>query len=184
MQNRPDIRSAELNLRAAGFNVKAARAAFYPSFNILGTIGFQAFSTQFLLNFPQSVAYNFLGNLTGPLINRSAIKAHFYKANTEQLESLYRYQKTLLNAYLEVSSELSNFTYLSNMESQKTQEAAALDASVKISNELFLNGKANYLEVLMTQKNALQSNIDLIRIRKERFVANIHLYKSLGGGWR
>lgn len=184
LQNRPDIRSAELNLRAAGLNVKAAKAAFYPSFNIFGTLGFQAFSTQFLFNFPQSVAYNFLGSVTGPLINRSAIKAHFYKANAEQLESLYRYQKTVLNAYLEVSSELSSFTYLSDMEALKTQEAAALDASVKISNDLFLTGKANYLEVLMTQKNALQSNIDLIRIRKERFITNIHLYKSLGGGWR
>lgn len=184
LQNRPDIRSAELNLRSSKMNVKAARAAFYPSFNIFGTSGFQAFSTQFLFNFPQSVAYNLVGNITGPLINRSAIKAHFYKANAEQLESLYRYQKTVLNAYLEVSSELSSFNYLSDMEVQKTNEAAALDASVKISNELFLNGKANYLEVLMTQKNALQTNIDLIRIRKDKFITNIHLYKSLGGGWR
>jgi multidrug efflux system outer membrane protein len=184
LQNRPDIRGAELNLRAAKLNVKAARAAFYPSFNILGTLGFQAFNTQFLFNFPQSVAYNILGNLTGPLVNRSAIKAHFYKANAEQLESLYRYQKTLLNAYLEVSSGLSSFKYLSDVEDLKTREAGALDTSVKISNDLFLNGKANYLEVLMAQKTALQSNIDLIRIRKERFITNIHLYKSLGGGWR
>jgi outer membrane protein TolC len=180
---RPDIRSAEQNLWASEADVKAAKAAFYPSFNIQGSLGFQAFSTQFLLNFPQSFAYNFLGSLTGPLINRAAIKSHFRKANAQQIEALLRYQKSVINAYLEVASELSSIGYIASMMELKQREAAALNESVEISKELFLGGKASYLEVLSAQRDALEANRELVYLKKIKVETGIRLYKALGGGW-
>jgi len=180
---RPDIRSAEQNLWASEADVKAAKAAFYPSFNIQGSLGFQAFSTQFLLNFPQSFAYNFLGSLTGPLINRAAIKSHFRKANAQQIEALLRYQKSVINAYLEVASELSSIGYIAIMMELKQREAAALNESVEISKELFLGGKASYLEVLSAQRDALEANRELVYLKKIKVETGIRLYKALGGGW-
>jgi NodT family efflux transporter outer membrane factor (OMF) lipoprotein len=184
LQLRPDIRSAELLLRASEFDVRAAKAALYPSFNIQGFLGFQAFSTQFLLNFPQSLAYNFLGSLTGPLINRAAIKAHFNKASAQQMEQLLRYQKAILDGYLEVASELSNLEYINRMDTLKERESEALNQAVEISRDLFLGGKATYLEVLSAQRDALDANRESIQIKKMRMASNIHLYKALGGGWR
>lgn len=180
---RPDIKSAEQNMVASEADVKAAKAAFYPSFNIQGSLGFQAFSTQFLLNFPQSLAYNFLGSLTGPLINRAAIKSHFRKANAQQIEQFLQYQKTVINAYLEVASELSGMEYIRSMTELKQRETAILNESVEISKELFLGGKASYLEVLSAQRDALEANRELVYLKKMKVVTGIHLYKALGGGW-
>jgi outer membrane protein TolC len=165
-------------------NVKSAKTAFYPSFNITGNLGFQAFNTAFLFVSPKSLAYNLLGSLVTPLINRSAIKAQFKNAKTSQLEALYNYQKTILNGYVEVSNELSNINNLENIHALKTDEVKALTSSIEISNDLFKSGRATYFEVLMTQRTALQSRIELIITKKRQYNATVNIYKALGGGWK
>jgi outer membrane protein, multidrug efflux system len=128
LKNRPDLREAALQVKAAKLNLKAANAAFYPSFNISGNIGFQAFSTQFFLN-PESLAYALIGNLTAPLINRSAIKSQFKVANANQIEALYNYQKTILEAYIEVSNELSGLRNLEQVHQHKKPRSECFGTS-------------------------------------------------------
>ena len=102
LKNRPDIKQAELELIAAKADVKSAKKAFYPSLNITGAMGLQAFNTSFLFRSPESLAYTAMGSLTAPLINRSAIKAQFNTEQAKQIEALYNYQKTIINGYIEV----------------------------------------------------------------------------------
>lgn len=184
LKNRPDIRKSEFDLMASKMNVKAAKAAFYPSFIITGNVGFQSFNTTFLFSSPQSVAYGVLGNLTAPLINRSAIKAQFLNAKANQLECLFQYQKTILNAYVEVANELSNINNLEKVYSLKFKEVATLDTSINIASDLFKSGRANYFEVLMTQRTALQSKLELVLTKKRQYNASVNIYKALGGGWQ
>lgn len=61
---------------------------------------------------------------------------------------------------------------------------AALTQSIEISLELFKTGRANYLEVLIAQQNALQSKLELVNTKQQQFNAGINIYKALGGGWR
>jgi NodT family efflux transporter outer membrane factor (OMF) lipoprotein len=184
LKNRPDIKKSEFDLLASKMNVKAAKAAFYPSFVITGNAGFQSFNTEFLFSTPQSIAYGVLGNLTAPLINRSAIKAQFNNAKAYQLEALFQYQKTILNAYIEVANELSNIHNLENIYLLKSKEVAMLDTSIDIASDLFKSGRANYYEVLMTQRTALQSKLELIATKKRQYNSSVNVYKALGGGWQ
>ena len=184
LQNRPDIKRAELELLATNWSLKAAKAAFYPSFNITASLGYQAFNTEFLFVSPQSLAYNVLGGLTTPLINRSAIKAQYKNAKANQMEAMYQYQKSVLNGYVEVANELSAIQNLETILKLKTDEVNALSSSVSISGDLFKSGRATYFEVLMTQKNALQSRLELVTTKKRQFIATVSIYKALGGGWQ
>jgi outer membrane protein TolC len=70
------------------------------------------------------------------------------------------------------------------MDTLKERESEALNQAVEISRDLFLGGKATYLEVLSAQRDALDANRESIQIKKMRMASNIHLYKALGGGWR
>jgi multidrug efflux system outer membrane protein len=184
LKNRPDIMQAEFYLLATKFDVRTAKAAFYPSFNISGSLGFQAFNTAFLFTSPQSLAYNLLGSLVTPLINRSAIKAQFNSAKANQLDAMYYYQKTILNGYVEVSNELSNIKNLEQIQDRKTKEVEALTQSIDISNDLFKSGRATYFEVLMIQSRSLQSKLELVNTKKRQYNATVNIYKALGGGWR
>jgi len=184
LQNRPDIRQAEFELAASKADVMAAKAAFYPSLNITGGIGFQAFKPGLLLIAPESIAYNLLGSLTAPLVNRAAIKAEFNRASAEQLQALYNYQKTILNGYVEVYNEIQRIRSLEQVFELKTRETNALTQSISISELLFRTGRANYLEVLFAQQNAIRAKLQLIETKKNEFLATVNMYKALGGGWR
>jgi len=184
LQNRPDIKQAELELFATKCDVQVAKAEFYPSLNITGGMGFQAFKASYLFTTPQSLMYSLAGDLVMPIINRAGIKAEFNNANAYQVEALYNYQKAILNGYVEVVNELSNIKNLEKTYQLKAQEVNALNASVDLSNELFKSARANYLEVLMAQKDALSAKLELVESKKNQLLANANMYKVLGGGWK
>jgi outer membrane protein, multidrug efflux system len=184
LRNRPDIKQAELELVASKADVKAARALFYPSLTITGGAGFQAYKTSLLFTSPESFAFSAIGSLAAPLINRSAIHAEFQSANAYQREALYSYEKSIVNGFQEVSNELSNINNLQQKYTFKREEVDVLTESIETSSELFRTGRANYLEVIVTQQNALQARLELIDVRKQQFNATVNLYKALGGGWR
>ncbi|MFY9309499.1 MAG: efflux transporter outer membrane subunit [Bacteroidia bacterium] len=184
LKNRPDIRQAEYELIASKADVKAAKAAFYPSLNITGLLGYQGFDAGLLFTTPQSVAYSFAGSLLTPLINRNAVKAEFKTANAFQQEALANYQKSILNGYTEVYNELTNIRNLEKINEFKAKEVVSLTQASEASSELFKTGRANYIEVLITQQNTLQSKLELIDAKQRQFNAFVNIYKALGGGWR
>jgi len=183
LANRPDIKQAELDLVAAKLDVKVAKARFYPSLGISAGIGYQAFNAAYLIKTPQSLIYSLAGDLTAPLINRNGIKATYYSANNKQIQSLYNYQKTILNAYVEVANQLAKINNLKQSYDFKAQEVAALTRSIDISNDLFMSARADYMEVLLTQRDALESRFDLIETKMQQMSAMVNVYRALGGGW-
>jgi len=184
LANRPDIKQAEQQLVAAKLDVKVARAEFYPSFGISAALGFRAFKPSYLVKFPESVLYSLAGDLVGPLINRHAIKAEFFNANARQLQAMYNYERTILNAYLEVATQLSNISNLGSSYDLKSKQVDALTRSIDISNDLFKSARADYLEVLMTQRDALEARLELIETKQQQMNAVVNVYRELGGGWR
>jgi outer membrane protein TolC len=185
LANRPDIKQAELELSAAKLDVKVARAEFYPSFGISGAIGFQAFKPSYLFKFfPESVLFSLAGDVVAPLINKNAIKAEFYSANARQIQALYNYERTILSAYLEVNTQMANIGNLEKSYALKSKQVDALTRSIDISNDLFRSARADYLEVLMTQRDALESKLELIETKKAQLNAVVNIYRDLGGGWR
>jgi len=183
LKNRPDIKQAELELIASKLDVQVARAEFYPSFNISAGLGFQAFSPKYLLTFPESLIFSLAGDVAGPLINKNAIKAEYYSANARQIQAVYNYERTILNAYVEVSTELSNIKNQEQIYDLKSKQVNTLSASVDISNALFRSARADYLEVLLTQRDALESKLQLIETRLRQLNSVTNIYRALGGGW-
>lgn len=183
LRNRPDIKQAEYELIASKADVSAARAAFYPSLTINTGLGFQTFNPAFIIA-PQSIAYNLLGGLTAPIINRAGLKADFGIANAQQTEALYIYQKSIMNGYTEVYNEITNIKNLNRIQELKSKEVEVLTESISTASDLFKTGRATYLEVLFTQSNALQAKIQLINVKKRQYDAVVNIYKALGGGWR
>ncbi len=184
LSNRPDIKQAELELAAAKLDVKVARAEFYPSLGISAAIGFQAFNPSYLVKLPESLLYSLAGDLAGPLINRNAIQAEFSSANARQLQAMYNYERTILNAYLEVSTQLSGISNLAKSYDYKEKQVDALTRSINISNDLFKSARADYLEVLLTQRDALEAKLELVETKKQQLNAVVNIYRDLGGGWK
>lgn len=181
--NRPDIKQAELDLAAARLDVKVAKARFYPSLGISAAIGYDAFNPAYLLRTPESLLYSLAGDLTAPLVNKNAIKATYYTASAKQIQAVYNYERTIINAYIEVTNQLSKINNLEKSYDLKSKEVDALTQSINISNDLFKSARADYMEVLMTQRDALESKFELIETKQQQMSALVNIYRALGGGW-
>lgn len=183
LSNRPDLRQAELELAAAKLDVKVARANFYPSLGISAGIGYNAFNPAFLVN-PQSLIYNLAGDLMSPLINRNAIKATYFSANAQQLQSVINYEKVILNAYVDVQNQMAKMKNYSESYAIKSEEVRILNQSIGIANSLFNSARADYVEVLLTQEEALEAKLELIEVKTKLLQGKVGAYRALGGGWR
>ncbi|SNC74792.1 efflux transporter, outer membrane factor (OMF) lipoprotein, NodT family [Hymenobacter gelipurpurascens] len=184
LQNRPDIRQAEQSLAATKLDVQIARANFYPSVRITGSAGFAAFKSGLLFSSPESMLFSLAGDLVAPLVNRNGIKAVYGNANAVQIQAAYQYERTILNAYVEVANQLASINNLAKSYDEKAKAVQALNQSATISNSLFRSARADYTEVLFTQRDALESKFDLIETRMQQLNATVNVYRALGGGWK
>lgn len=182
--NRPDIKQAELNLMAAKLDIQVARAQFFPSVGLSAAVGYQAFNPSYLVKTPASILYSLAGDLMAPLVNRNAIKAAYASANARQVQAAFDYERTVLNAYVEVVNQLAKVGNLEKSYSLKAKQVDALTQSINISNDLFKSARADYMEVLMTQRDALESKFELVETRMQQMNAMVNIYRALGGGWK
>jgi multidrug efflux system outer membrane protein len=182
LQNRPDIRQAERELAAAGLDVKVARARFYPSLNITGQVGFEAFNPRYLFFTPESIVGGVAGSLMAPVINRNAIKADYLTANARQLQAVVNYQKVTLTAFTEVINRISKVENYGKSIEIKKQQLESLEVAVDAANKLFQNARTEYLDVLFAQRDLRDARTVLIETKREQLVAIVNTYQALGGG--
>lgn len=182
LTSRPDIRQAEHELVASKLDIKVARANFYPSFSIKANLGFQAFNPAFIVQ-PQSLMYNVAGDLLAPIINRNAIKAAYSNAQAKNIQSLYNYERVILNGYLDVLNHLNKIHNYNQSLDVKEKEVNILNESVAIANNLFNSARADYNEVLLTQREALNAKLEWIEIKLNALQGKVGLYRAVGGGW-
>jgi NodT family efflux transporter outer membrane factor (OMF) lipoprotein len=181
IQNRPDIRQAERELAASGLDVKVARINFFPQLVINSSVGIESMLINHLFE-PQAVVGEIAGGLVGPLINKRAIRAEYLSANARQLQSIYNYQRVILNAFTEVINRITMVENYSRSIEIKKQQLASLEASVQFAGFLFQNARTEYIDVLFAQRDLRDARVVLIDTKTEQLAAIIRTYQALGGG--
>jgi multidrug efflux system outer membrane protein len=184
LENRPDLRQAELELEASKLDVKVARARFYPALSVEAGVGYQTYNAGHLFFTPESLAYNAAGNLTAPLLNRAGIKAAYRSANARQLKAVYNYERALVRAFSDVANELSAVKNYERSFEFETKQVENLVSAIEVSSVLFQSARADYMEVLLTRRDSLEAEMDLIDTRLRQLKATVDLYQALGGGWK
>lgn len=184
LENRPDVRRAELELVASRLDVSAARARFYPSLTLEAGGGLQSFDLVQMFTSPGALVYGILGGLTAPLLNRSSITAEYFSANSEQMAAVLRYERTILAAFADVNTGLNLVRNLGRAYEIRAQQVARLEESVELSALLFDAARADYLEVLTTRRDYLEAQMELVETKQRQLAATVTLYQALGGGWR
>lgn len=183
LEKRPDIRQAKLNLSAAFESKESAELALKPSIVLSGILGVQGFQPAYLFQLPASMAYQFLGGITTPWLNRSAIKADILRSDAQWKAQDLAYQNALVKGYLEWDTQVKSLTYLQTQQQLKQREVLLTKGAISTVGTLFLTANASYLEVLTAQQNALRSELELLEISRNQWMRAINLYRVLGGGW-
>ncbi len=183
LQNRRDILAAERELAATGLDVSVARANFYPRLDIVAGVGYEAFNPRYLFD-PGALVANAAGGLVAPLINKQAIRAEYLNANARQLQAVYNYQRTVLNAFTEVVNRISKVENYRNSVAIKQEQVKALAESVRVATDLFQGARpeVEYMDVLFAQRDLLEARTVLIETKQQQLSAIVMAYQALGGG--
>jgi outer membrane protein TolC len=183
LERRPDIRQAKLNLMAAFETKESAELALKPSVVLSGILGVQGFQPAYLFQLPASMAYQFLGGITSPWLNRSAITSEMLRTESSWKAQNLAYQNALVKGYLEWDTQVKSLNYLQKQFQLKQREVLLTKSAIGTVGTLFITANASYLEVLTAQQNALRSELELLEISRNQWMRAINLYRVLGGGW-
>lgn len=184
LAHRPDVREASFSLLEAEFDVRSAKAAFLPSVVLSPYFGLQSFSLNKLTNLDKSLTYGLIGGLTAPIFNQRQLKTQYETFKAQYGLDFLEYEKRVLNAYNEVSNAIKTQEHIQQREIFITEQVEALGGAVEAANELFIAGRANYLDIITAQKNAVEAELEAVEVQKEGLMNEIVIYKALGGGWQ
>lgn len=181
LTNRPDIRAAELRLRAANANIGAARAAFFPRISLTANIGTASTELSNLFE-AGSRTWSFGPQLLLPIFDAGRNRANLSLAEVRTDLAVADYEKTIQVAFREVADAL---VARGTLEEQLAAQQAFVDAQadrLRLADLRFQNGVASSLDVLDAQRDLFEAQQSLVKLRLQRLTNAVDLYRSLGGG--
>ena len=179
---RPDVAAAEAELTASGYDVTAARAAFYPSISLTGPAGFQAAALNALIS-PGGAIVSLASGLTAPIFDGGALRGRLEQARGRQAESLALYRKAVVQAFTDVDNALTAWRFTSEQETLQSLAVESARRAATIVREQMRVGTADITTVLTAESTLFNAEDALVQVRLARFQALLNLYKALGGGW-
>ncbi len=181
LERRPDIRQAEQQLIAANAQIGVAKAAYFPQISLTGSAGFQAYSMTGLFD---SKVFNVGTSMTQPIFDMGKIRANVRLTEAQKQEMLLTYQKSIQQAFREVSDSL--IAYQKNREYRERQQSLreAAHGAAKLSEIRYKGGATSYLEVLTSETNLFDAELDLAKAQLNERTAIVQVYNALGGGWQ
>ncbi|MGB3104331.1 efflux transporter outer membrane subunit [Sphingobacterium siyangense] len=182
VRRRPDVRSRELDLVIANAKVGISKAQLYPALRITAAGGVGALKASDWFNIPGALFGTVGGTILQPLLQHKELSTQYKIAAIEREKTIVAFRKTVLGAVGEVSDAIVKIEKLKQQQYVTAQRVNTLQQATANANTLFVNGMANYLEVITAQVNVLQSELDLASVRRQELSAIADLYRSLGGG--
>ena len=178
--NRPDVLAAEAELRRANANIGAARAAFFPRITLAGSAGTASNELGDLFS-GSSRAWSFVPNISLPIFDGGRNAANLDLANVRKNIAVAQYEKTIQQAFQDVSNVLADQRWLAEQLTWQAQLAARQAERLKLAEARYRSGVAGYLDVLDAQREHYAAEQALIGIRRAQLAAAAQAYKVLGG---
>jgi multidrug efflux system outer membrane protein len=180
---RPDVVSAEQVLIANNARISEARAALFPRIGLTGYLGSESTALGDLFSGPAAI-WSLGFALAQPIFQGGRLFAEVDAVKARERQAVARYQKTLQEAFREVRQAL--YTQVKAREAFEAESARtiALEEALRLSRIRYENGLLSLLEVLDSERNLLQAELnrsDALRVQR---AAVADLVKALGGGWR
>jgi multidrug efflux system outer membrane protein len=183
LERRPDVIESERLLVAANADIGAAKALFYPTISLTGSVGTVSGDLTKLLR-GDSIIWSVGAGLFQPLFNAGRIRGNYDAARARFDQAVAEYQATALNAYREVADALITRQKLAEVRVEQDTGVTALRDASQLSRSRYENGLSSYLEVLIADQQLFLLELDLARTRGDEIRAVAQLYRALGGGWQ
>ncbi len=179
---RPDVASAEAQLIAANFDVKVARAAFFPQIQLTGSAGFENTALGTLFG-PGGFLTSLALGLAQPIFDGGTLRGQLEQAKGRRAELLADYRKAVVQAFTDVDDALTGWRYLTEQEALQRVAVDTARRAADIARAQMQAGTVDITTVLTAETTLFGDETTLVQVRLARAQTLLNLYKALGGGW-
>lgn len=182
LARRPDVRRAEALLAGGDANIGAARAAFFPSISLSGSLGASSGALSSLLN-PSNIAYSIGASLLQSIFDGGRNEANLDAAVARRQELLLGYRKVVISAFSDVDVALGAAASLGARERASQIQTDQAQEAYRIAELRYRTGVDGFLTVLDAQRSLYAAQDQLAQAKLARLQASVTLFRVLGGGW-
>lgn len=183
LERRPDVRQVEENIVAANAQIGVAKASFFPSLSLTGLGGLESNALHHFISQP-SETWAGAFSVSQPVFQGGALRSNLRLARAQWQETVLSYQQTVQNALEQVSNSLIASQKDREFREQQELLTQAAQRSDQLSEVLYKNGGASYLQVLTNETNYFSAELNLVQAQLNERLALVQLYQALGGGWQ
>jgi multidrug efflux system outer membrane protein len=182
LERRPDVRESEEALVAANANVGVAKAAYFPQIPLTANVGSQSTALSSFLQGP--TAFWAIGaQLVQPIYAGGRITSQYHLAWAQRDQAELTYKQTVQQAFADVSNALVGYNQSRLFRIKLQEQTATYKETSRLANVRFLGGVTSFLEVLTTQQQYFDSELQLQQAWFAEMQNYVQLYQALGGGW-
>jgi multidrug efflux system outer membrane protein len=182
LERRPDIQAAEQDLVAANAAVGVTMASYFPTLSLTGLLGGVAPHVGDL--FGPGKEWLVAPGLSGPSLQGLRLKYQKEARVAQWEQAKTRYEAVVTSAFGEVSTALTAYEKLADVEQRQARAVAANQEAVRLATLRYGAGLSSYVEVLDAQQQLFPAQNTLSQVRLSRLLTLVQLYKALGGGWK
>jgi outer membrane protein, multidrug efflux system len=179
---RPDVRQAEIQLRSSTYSIESARAAFFPTIQLTGQLGYQSSALKLLFG-PGAWAYTAAASLTQPLFDGGVLLGQLELQKGLQDQYLQAYRKSILSAFSNVEQALVAVQQTTEAERIQERVVSSSRRAFDLSEQQLKAGTLNLVTLLQTEETLFTAEDALAVDRFNRLLAVVSLFQALGGGW-
>jgi multidrug efflux system outer membrane protein len=183
LARRPDVRQAEAQLVSANAQIGAAKALYFPQVTISGFVGGGGAVISGNTSGPFGIL-SALPVITLPIFNAGRVQAEVAFAESRTREAVVRYHQTIQQAIREVADGLVEVQKRREFRQQQELLTRTLEDASAVAQMRYEGGVTSYLEVLDTERQLFDAQLNLVQAQLSEQAAVILLYRALGGGWQ
>jgi NodT family efflux transporter outer membrane factor (OMF) lipoprotein len=182
LQRRPDVASAERAMAAANARIGVARAAYFPTVQLMPLIGWESTVFSALLNAPSRL-WSVGATAAQTVFDAGKTHGNVRFAGAGYTAAVAGYRQTVLTAMEEVQNGITGLAALGRAGELAAAGVQSAQRAYDIANERYTGGVATYLDVFTTQQTLLNDQRQAVQIRGQAVLTAVYLVKALGGGW-
>ena len=179
---RPDVAEAQSRVMSQSLSTESARAAFFPSVSLTGSLGVQSIVLKNLLR-PEAIAYQVAAQLVQPLFDGYLLQGQYELQKSIYAELVAAYHKQILTAFADVENALVAVARNGEYERLQGQAVAAARRAYDVSIKRLEEGTIDIVTLSTTQIQLFTNQALLVQVKLSKFQALVQLYQALGGGW-
>ncbi|MEO7031782.1 MAG: efflux transporter outer membrane subunit, partial [Herbaspirillum sp.] len=179
---RPDVLQAEYQLRSANASIGAARAAFFPSISLTGSVGTASTELSGLFG-AGSRTWSFVPQINLPIFQGGRLRASLGMAKAERDIALAQYEKSIQNSFREVADALAQTSALAERRQAQERLVKAAKSAQQLSRQRYDRGRDSFLVLLDAERTLYAAQQGLVTAQLAEQSNRVMLYKVLGGGW-